>query len=426
MKLNNLKKAPRKKGATVPEAEPSSLAEVFAQQSQVEAILEARRTEQIEILKQAFNGFRVELVDNYDDKKDTVSLKVKETTKNFIGILKNKGGVIITFKDLENYVVELNLFDNKNSLHGNLFLERISSDAEIIFYMKIDRNQRDSDNDIKIELKRQIENQKNNAYATVQILLTTYPANDGIIKLEKIAPDISKEPRAALRKKSASLQDSGLPDAAITEIEKAGYHLRIEGKTDELAIVHAGFAGVLIKTDINTQGELLVKISEQDLLGNVSNRVSDGFGKLIENVSYRAKITKKKPARVLDRKIAAKNTMIDESGLEYLNFNKLATKLLQIYNGNETAETAETAIERRPVISGLIELSGQGSKLVSGRIKDLFYDNKNKDIKFTMTDAEFPVGGQTGGWYDLRYASGVFEGRADFTIATSKWMAYPS
>jgi hypothetical protein len=382
MKLNKLKKAPRKKGAD-PAAEFVDALE--------EQTVEAQEKEQLLLQKVEFlarlltkNEFNVELVDDYDFAKDTVSLKLNiDETKKFLDILRENR--LRTFKDLKNYPVDLTLFDNNHSLHGKLFLTKISSD-EIKFSMKIERNEGDSDNIIKNEINRQIVNQNkigNSAYATVRLITTTYPANSGKLMVKPI-DDVQDRPSDGVFGKKSGRVANGeielsewsgdLPDIrALKALEEAGYRVVLEGKTGEVVIVHAQFGGVKMKRDVNTNGELRVEIREVDLVRNVYNGVSGGLSRVVENVNYRTNLTKRQPAMVFNRKISKKHTLIKGGAVVFRDFDELAKDLKEKYT-----ETTQDGVV------GVARLSGQGGGWVYGEMVDVTYDVDSKKLRLKL------------------------------------------
>jgi len=372
MKINSLKTAPR---------DP----------------LEEAEKQQLEMLLWGENKIKVSL-GIYDEKKNTLNLKMNALDLSAALLSLSLDNLI------NKVVVELTLFDNFYSLHGTIIsisdMALGSTDDEIHFAIRIKRNKRDSKNVIKNEMNRQKVNQNQmgySAYATVRFFPTTYPANPGRLTVKKLALTLGKK---SGRVDADDLDlENDLPAGAVQALYEAGYKVSVEGKTRNVDIVHAHFAGVTIKTDVNTKNELLVEITETDLLGNLYNRASSSFANVFENIKYITNRTNKKPAL---RQISSKNVLIQgDIPVTYQDFDKLAEKLSERYG---TVEIEEQQGDNRDIC--VVRLSGQNRRRSFGEIADFKYDGHARKLAFTINQ---PV-------LDQGWVSGEIVGRVEFAI----------
>jgi hypothetical protein len=315
-----------------------------------------------------------------NDKKDIIYLRYLRVKPD--EIYKISDALII--KDLNKIkpvVAELTLFDNKNSLYGNLSVID-SSDDKITMSMEIERNDKDT---IKNEIIRQIINQNNigvNAYANVTLLPTTYPKNDGQLVLKKRVPaargETSEMPTnlELATATDAQLPDVPLPAALLAALKGTDYEATIEGKTDEMQFAYAHFEDVVVKTDWDTTGRLNVEMKERRL----PDLISAGVGRVASNLKFAAKRTKTRPIGIFGRRITAKHTAIQEGEVEYKAFDGLVDFLMEISDDKSEITPELMAVNVRVKTRGLYTLSGEAI--------DFDYDKDNDVLRFTIPSPE--------------------------------------
>jgi hypothetical protein len=399
MKLNNLKKTPRKEVADTGDAF-QTIDEKPVDQAEVNKQLLFQRLSQNK-------EFKAELVRINNDKKDIIYLRTKPDEFNKISeALINIG--VKTLNDFNKIKPVAQLTFDNSSLHGKLG-ELKSSDDKITMSMEIERDDKDTDNTIKDEIDRQIDNQNNigvPAFATVTLLPSTHPKNDGqiVLKRREVA-DLPKD----LRNKSGMGHDGGTVDVAtvatatdaqlpseLVALLPDNYAATIEGNTDEMKFVYAQFGDVVVKTVWNTTGgQLNVEMKERRLTDGLvlANSVSAGIAILGSNLIFAAKRTKTPPLAVFGRRIAAKHAEIQGGEVKYRDFSDLANFLMEIGGGTSTGfsrfikpDIIEQADDLPELIAVNVRVKTQGRGTLTGEAKDINYENNI--LSFTIFDPE--------------------------------------
>jgi hypothetical protein len=373
MKMNGLKKAPRKKGDTVTAATDEAVND-----GQVAGGVIAGQVagggfffDEIEIKAKVFGPYNV----------DTESLVLRAGGLN--NALKKVG---LNFENINNSVVELKLYNNEHSLHGNIMRWNIIDDEIIDLTVKLEKSGKDTDDQIKqnIESQKEVEKDGEAYVTTIRIHLNNLPADAGKIKVKR---GFLRAPAAA-----DTVEDDQEIQQLNAILEKTSYRAYRDGQRNAMRVIHVLFSGVSVRADITSAGNVVVKIQERRALGNTLDRVNKTFSSVYKATRDRDIIN------LLRKKVSAAQLIVDNNTVQYKSFEEVAEDAIAIwdryaqqpYGGADLL--ADSVADSDRSIWALAKVKLQGYDTRKGIIENLIYDDEKKELEISITKAEIEEG----------------------------------
>jgi hypothetical protein len=383
MKMNGLKKAPRKKGDTVTAATDEAVND-----GQVAGGVIAGQVagggfffDEIEIKAKVFGPYNV----------DTESLVLRAGGLN--NALKKVG---LNFENINNSVVELKLYNNEHSLHGNIMKSRIIDDEIIDLTVKLEKSGKDTDDQIKqiIESQKEVEKDGEAYVTTIRIHLNNLPADAGKIKVKR---GFLRAPAAA-----DTVEDDQEIQQLNAILEKTSYRAYRDGQRNAMRVIHVLFSGVSVRADITSAGNVVVKIQERrGTLGNALDRVNKTFSSVYKATRDRDIIN------LLRKKVSAAQLIVDNNTVQYKSFEEVAEDAKELWEkyqpaaqpaaqfdgGADSAAPAYNVADSDRMRYALAKVKFQGFDTgKGGKIENLLYDDEKIELEITITKAEIDEG----------------------------------
>jgi len=385
MKMNGLKKAPRKKGATATAATDKAIEPIIPWQPLYKGgdtyLWAAQLGDEIEIKAKVIGTYNI----------DTEVLVLRAEVKELYRVLKKVG---LNLNNIKNSAVELKLYNNEHSLHGNIMRWGGVLDEIIDLSVKLEKSGKDTDDQILQIIKSQKEVEKDGAYVIIRIHPNSYPADAGKIKVIKASLYSSATAPAAEKVEEAAVEEG--KDREITELnriltlEKTGYGAYRDGKREAMRAMYVFFSGVLVRADITSTGNIVVKIQERR--GAFTNAL-DGVNNTFSSV-YKA-IRDRDIYDLLRRKVSSGQLTVDNNIVQYKSFEEVAEDAIELWDkyatqsdgGADSAAPADSVVDSDRL--ALAKVKFQGFDTGKGEIENLVYDDEKKALEITITKAKF-------------------------------------
>jgi len=372
MKMNGLKKAPRKKESNTP---INSLENIFPwtfnKGGTEEQILKEKQI--LERLILIEKESMAEIV-NYDYKNNNVILKLnKAEAQNFFEIIQEIG---VTSEDLK-LPAELKL-GTSSRFHGWLTAGTINSqNLELILKLKKDKKVKLVT--IKQVFLRQISKQHElgiPGYARIKIIPSVLKAKSGKIILKKKESEVFEaDPfENELRELNAALAETN-------------YAPFLEGKVEAVLLEHYRLENVSVKVEPDTKGRIIVKINEPSMIpigSNVSN-ITEGFFALV------------------NRNLQSKYIKIANEEIYFKSYGKLVEEMIAM------TEPQVGELEQPITMKAMLERTRKNQrkfKIGGATIENLQFDRDTETLSFTIGYPETDI-----------YEAKEFIGMVDITRA---------
>ncbi len=369
--MNRFKKAPRKKRAS-DTVGPDKLEEVFA----AEDDNFAAEDDDFDIMEDAIE-VRAKILGEYNLK--TKEIKLKADRKELDRVL-GKAKLAMYDDIINKSFVELKLYNNDNSLLGDIReLSPLSEDSYLIL-VKLQKNQ-ESDVDIIDLVRGQKDAERGGAYAFVRIHRTIYSAYDGEIVVKKADPIAVP--------KAAPIEEYGDKDIAVLAeaLRNTGYVVYRKGKRGAAFRKHVMFSGVSVSTAITSEGELSVTIRKQTPVGNLITSA----GNIALNV-YKAAIRRDRYDDILyGKKVSAKQFTVDNDRIKPDSFEDVAEYAKEIWeSGIASQHTADSLVVDEPYFVAKIKYKGH--VIGKGLVVDFVYHEELEKIEMTIKKLKLEEG----------------------------------
>jgi len=407
MKMNSLKKAPRKKGASTsttfrqednPPVDGAGLvldgiADIMEEESQIQF--------KAKVLVYKVNTDEI-LVTANQKEVDSVLEKARL----------NINDIIKTF-------VELKLYNNDNNLHGNISKVSTNPEGQYLIRVKLEKN-KETDDDIAqlIDNQKSAQNDGEYKYMIVRIYPMIYQAYTGDIHVEKAAPQetVLEVGYDTAVRPSPVEQPDDQELATLTEVLKdAGYVVsRKNPRYGELRR-YTSFSGVTLTADVTGGGEVVITMRQRGTIRSLIDNVGNTAFSVYQAVLDRGR---KKGEWDFGKEVLPNQLTVDADGrITYEAFEDVAVYAKELWHksrawteaGIEVAPEDQQPQDNKPFIHAFMEvrIQYQGDVIVKGVVNDLDYDDEYGRMRLTIGKLKFKNGRTVGKLFDGR----AFKGR---------------